>query len=80
MRKIIRSSDLLPPLFSIDRYKDMDRLSANTWFHLLEARFLIHYEILEGRGFEFWLGKDVLNTDEEQEATTLLLEYFLKIL
>ncbi|MDM1758089.1 hypothetical protein HX129_10000 [Acinetobacter sp. 251-1] len=56
----------------------MDRLSANTWFHLLEARFLIHHEILEGRGLEFWLGKDELNTDEEQEATTLLLEYFFK--
>lgn len=56
----------------------MDRLSANTWFHLLEARYLIQREILEGRGLEFWIGEDVLNTDEEQEAISLLLEYFFK--
>lgn len=56
----------------------MDKLSAHTWFYLLEARFMIHHEILEGRGLEFWTGKDVLNNDEEQEAIRILFELFFK--
>ncbi|ENW18326.1 Uncharacterised protein [Acinetobacter haemolyticus] len=56
----------------------MDKVSAHTWFYLLETRFMIHHEILEGRGLDFWTGKDVLNNDEEQEAITLLLDHFFK--
>lgn len=75
MRKIIKSTDLIPPLFNIDNYVDMDKLTAFEWFYLLETRYMIYHEIFEN-GLSFWVMDGLLTDIEEQEATQLLIQNF----
>lgn len=75
MRKIIKSTDLIPSIFNIDKYVDMDKITAFNWFYLLETRCLIHQRMLDD-GLSFWVGDAELNEIEEQEAIQLIMNIF----
>ena len=70
MRKLIKSTDDLPKIFDINKYPDMDKLSAFEWF-LIQTRFLLH-NILD-TGLASWIGTDKLTDIEEQEAMSLII-------
>lgn len=71
MRKLIKSTDDLPKIFDINKYPDMDKLSAFEWFFLIQTRFLLH-NILD-TGLANWIGTDKLTDIEEQEAMSLII-------
>ncbi|WP_227499439.1 DUF6387 family protein [Acinetobacter baylyi] len=76
MRKLIKNTDDLPKVFDINKYNDMDKLSAFEWFFLIQSRFLLH-DILEN-GLSNWIGTNKLTDTEEQEAMTLIVASHLE--
>ncbi len=75
MRKLIKTTDNLPPIFDITKYADMDKLSAFEWFFLIQSRFLLH--ILLEDGLSFFIGSDKLTDVEEQEVMSLAISSHL---
>ncbi|MHA3060713.1 DUF6387 family protein [Acinetobacter sp. ANC 4636] len=77
MRKIIKSTDELPSIFNIDKYSDMDKLSAFDWFFLFQTRFLLH-DLLENGLSTSFIPKNELSEDEEDEAISQIIKTHLE--
>ncbi|MHA3091306.1 DUF6387 family protein [Acinetobacter brisouii] len=73
MRNIIKSTDKLPSIFNIDRYSDVDKLSAFDWYFLIQSRFLLSNDLLEN-GLSSFIPNSGLSEDEEDEATYQIIK------
>jgi len=53
MNKKNRSTDVFPKNFDINKYENMDKLSAYEWFFLIQKRIMLHLAVENGLDFGF---------------------------
>lgn len=79
MRKIIKSTDELPSIFDVNRYTNMDKLSAFDWFFLLQTRYLLHQHVIDDDLSCFLpIGEKTLSDDEKDEAIAQIIRTHFK--
>lgn len=74
MRKLIKSTDDLPKIFDINKYNDMDKLSAFEWYFLIQSRYLLHAML--DKPNPFFVGENLID-EEIEEAVQLAIETHL---